>query len=338
MSQLDEQEKVEALRRRLYARGEVGAKIEEHGVSDIKVDVSRDWQMPSPLEIPTASATPKPSRRYRWYVLLGSLSALLLTVAVTGFYMFSGGNQISSDNINLNIEAPRTLGGGERFDAQIGITNQNAVAIESATLIVTYPANSQTVTEPLESLFEERIWIDRLDPGEVKNVPISALVYGEEGDERRFQAQLEYRIIDSDSLFYKDAEPHNFRITSSPVTLQVESVRRVSAGQAVEVDITVNSNTNTTYNNLLVTASYPRGFSFQGAEPEPSEGKRGAAKRDARSRHRAVRPDPNAAVHQKSPGEQHGRGGDPSRRRHNDPEAREAVVIRRRSRGGARRV
>lgn len=264
MNHLDKQDNIDELRKRLYSRGESFNQLERHDISDVTVDVSRNW------EVPTQEEISQPPRRYRWYILLGSFVVLLVTAAITGFYMFSGGNQISSENISINISAQTTLGGGERMSAQIGITNQNAVAIESATLIVSYPENSQTVTEPVKSLFEERIWIDRLEPGEARNIPIDAIVYGEEGDEKQLRAQLEYRIVDSDSMFYKDASPHNFRITSSPVTLQVRSVRQVSAGQEVETEIIVTSNTNTEYTNLLVTAQYPNGFTYKNAEPAPA--------------------------------------------------------------------
>lgn len=270
MSQLDKQENIDELRKRLYSRGDQFNQVERHNVSDITVDVSRDWTVPEPDEATTLNTKPAPrSRRYRWYILLSSFVVLLLTGLVTGYYMFSGGNQISSDNIEVSITAPNTLGGGEMLNAQITVTNENAVTIDAATLIVTYPENAQTATEPRESLFEKRIFIDRLTAGETRNVPVEAVVFGEEGDQRQLQAQLEYRIENSDSLFYKDAPTHNFRIISSPVTLQIDSVRQVSAGQEVEVEITVRANTNQEFNNLLVTARYPDGFTYTGATPNP---------------------------------------------------------------------
>jgi hypothetical protein len=287
MNQLDDQHNIDEMRRRLYSRGEQFKRSERHGVSDIKVDVSRNWdygtepeetsEPPSPdtpniAEATTSGTTETPtrSRRYRWYVLLGSLCILLITAIGSGAYLFYGGNQISSDNITLDINGPNTLGGGERMDAQIAITNQNSVPIESATLIVSYPAGSQTVAEPIENLFERRIMVDRLEPGEARNVPIQALVFGEEGDEKRIAAQLEYSIENSDSLFYKDAEPHNFRIISSPVVLQVESIRRVASGQEVEVEISATANTGQSFEDLLVTASYPQGFTYLDSSREPT--------------------------------------------------------------------
>lgn len=283
MNQLDEQHKIDEMRRRLYSRGEQFNRTERHNVSDIKVDVSRNWEYaeepeefsssaetPSDSGSASAAATPKRSRRYRWYILLGSLLIFIVTAIGSALYMFSGENQISSANIQVVINAPTTVDGGQRLDAQIAVTNENNVPIESATLIVSYPSGSQTVAEPRENLFERRIPVNRLEPGETKNVPIQAIIFGEEGDQKRLTAQLEYGVENSDNLFYKDSDPANIRIVSSPVVLQVDSIRRVASGQAVEVEIAVTSNTGETYENLLVTASYPNGFSYQSADPEPA--------------------------------------------------------------------
>jgi hypothetical protein len=268
MNQLDEQHKIDDMRRRLYSRGQEFEASERHGVSDVTVDVSRNWEYPAEEEI-SPTPPPKKSRRYRLYILFGSFFILLVTALGTGTYMFYGGNEVSSNNIDLVINGPSTLGGGERLSAQIAVTNQNSVAIESATLIISYPTGSQTVNEPVENLFERRVVIDQLDPGESRNVLVEAMVFGEEGDEKRLSAQLEYSIANSDNFFYKDAEPQNFRITSSPVVLQVRSIRRVASGQEVEVEIVATSNTGQSYENLLVTASYPSGFTYQESSPEP---------------------------------------------------------------------
>lgn len=270
MNQLDEQHKIDDMRRRLYDRSQALSSIERHTVSDQKIDVSRNWNYPEPEAPEPAEAAKPPSRRYRWYVLLASFFILLLSAVGTGAYLFLGENQISSANIAITINGPSTLGGGERLTAQIGVTNQNNVAIEDATLIVRYPTGSQTTIEPIETLFERRISVGRLEPGEARNVPVEAQVFGEEGDEKQLAAQLEYRIENSDSLFYKDATPQSFRIVSSPVILQVRSVRQVSSGQRVQVEIAATANTGQTFENLLVTAQYPNGFTYQGASPEPA--------------------------------------------------------------------
>lgn len=266
-----DQEHIDDLRRRLYARGpEVTGDI-RHNLEDTKIDVARDWGTPGPAaDAPLENA---PTRhKFRTIVLLGSLFVFLLTVVASGFYLYHGGNQISGDNIDISIAGPNTIGGGEVISLQVGLSNQNAVAIESATLILKYPPGTRTTEEPIENLFEERVWVDTLNPGEAKNITIQASVFGEEGDSKQINATLEYRIAGSNGTFYKDATPLDFQVVSSPVVLQVSSVRKVASGQEVEVTIDVKSNASTPFKDLLISASYPNGFTYQSATPEPAFG------------------------------------------------------------------
>ena len=83
MNQLDEQKKVEALRQRLYSRGEKFDDIERRDIGDVAVDVSRNWNLPQPKTEDVADY--RHSRRYRWFVLIGSFLFLLLTAVATKF-------------------------------------------------------------------------------------------------------------------------------------------------------------------------------------------------------------------------------------------------------------
>ena len=270
------QDHIDDLRRRLYDRNFDAQKPVRHELHDEQVDVSRNWNTASaPVVTDDGMTLPlkqKPKRRYRQYIFFGSLLIFIVAAALSSAYLYFGGNQISGQNISLSISGPNTIGGGEKMSAQIGMTNQNAVALESVTLIVKYPSGTQTAEEPIQNLFEERIWLDTLTAGEVKNIPINAVIYGEEGDEKQIEATLEYRIEGSNGTFYKDAEPLTFQVVTSPIVVQVNSVNKVASGQEVEVEIEVKSNTTSPFNNLLITASYPNGFSYKSSTPEPTFG------------------------------------------------------------------
>lgn len=263
-----DQEHIDDLRRRLYARGPENSVTPRHTLTDTEIDVARDWGTPN-SETEEQVIDVKPKSSYRQIVLLGSLLIFFVAAALSSAYLYFGGNRISSENIDISLNGPNTIGGGEKIDVQIGLSNQNAVAIESATLIVRYPSGSRTTEEPIENLFEERIWIDTMNPGEAKNISIQASVFGEEGDEKEINATLEYRIAGSNGTFYIDAEPLKFQIVSSPIVMQVKSVRKVASGQEVEVQVEVKSNASSEFKNLLISASYPNGFSYKQSSPEP---------------------------------------------------------------------
>jgi uncharacterized membrane protein len=194
--------------------------------------------------------------------LIGSLLVFIIGVGLSSAFLFLGGNKISGDYINLNLTGPSTIGSGETMSYNVGITNQNSVAIEAATLVLKYPAGSRTVTEPVKIVSEERIPINILGPGEVKNVPIQIGIFGKENDQKQIAATLEYRISGSNGTFYREALPLDFQITSSPLNLQITAVRKVAAGQPIDVTLTATSNANAPLKDVLITASYPNGFSY----------------------------------------------------------------------------
>ncbi len=284
MSDIRDQHEIDELRKRLYARGLDTSTIERHTLNDQPIDIARNWgdvkvvPIQTPIKSPTTPQTvsetmedaksEKP-RRYRKIILIGSVALLAVVSAASAAYLMWGGNRISGENISFNIAGSSTVSGGETMSFQIGITNQNTIAIEGATLIVKYPAGTRSVVEPVKNMYEERIDVGTLLPGEAKNISLQVAVYGKENQQLEIKSTLEYRLVGSDGTFYKEAEPLRFQIISSPILLQVTSVRKVAAGQTVEMKLTAKSNSNKSLKDILITASYPGGFTYKGAKPDP---------------------------------------------------------------------
>lgn len=287
-------EQLNDLRRRLYARDGVQEQIEQHGLEDNKVDVSRNWKTPTHTEqiktgntqdlraggalgsaaeasipVHAKDSKSKNKRHYRSFVLIGSLLVFIVVAAFSSFFLFMGGNQISNDNIGIAISGPPLIGGGEILQMQVGVTNQNSVAIESATLIMKYPDGTRAVGNTERNVFEERIPISNIASGEVRNIPVEVSVFGEENAQKEIFATIEYRIQDSNGMFYKESEPLQFRISSSPLVLRIEHTEKVAAGQTSEIKIIARSNASTPINNILVSAEYPNGFDYKSATPRP---------------------------------------------------------------------
>jgi hypothetical protein len=136
-------------------------------------------------------------------------------------------------------------------------------------LIINYPAGTKSTDSPARDLYEERITLNRINAGEAINTPLKAVMYGEENEERQINATIEYRLVDSNGTFYKESDPLTFKISSSPVVIRVESIKKVSAGQEVTVVLTIQSNASTPLRDVLITANYPTNFDYSSAEPSP---------------------------------------------------------------------
>lgn len=293
MKDIRTQEQIDEMRQRLYDRGSKLKGTARHQLTDIKVDVARNWgdspagQQSNTTDLragihsdevedaelegrqPIEEEPEKPKRHYRGFVLIGSLIIFILVAGVSSLYLYFGGNQISNDNIGVAISGPRSIGGGEVLSLQVGVTNQNSVPIESATLILQYPEGSRSAGDDARSLTEERIPLEIVTAGEVQNVPVRVAIFGEENAELAVNATVEYRIQGSNGMFYKESAPHEFIISSSPLVLRVDSIERVASGQFVDITLTAVSNGSNPLRNLLITASYPNGFDFQSSDPAP---------------------------------------------------------------------
>jgi len=294
------QEHIDEMRKRLYQRGANFNTATRHELTDTKIDVSRSWagQEPSkPAEAPSSPKnsdiqdTPepvqkpekpeesteavvekKPRRLYRTIILLGSVIIFILITLASSAYLFLGGNQISTDNIQVAISGPESLRGGEELALQVGVSNNNSVPIESATLIVKYPPGTRSLGDSPRNLYEERIPLDVIVPGDTKTAPVRVAIFGEENSQKEVSARLEYRIGGSNGTFDKESEPFTFTISSSLLTIDVDPIETVASGQLVDVTVHVSSNTDAPLQGMLLTAQYPNGFDYESASQEPVYG------------------------------------------------------------------
>ena len=235
--------------------------IEETNDTSVVSDLTSDIMSPR-----------KSKKSYRWKIIGAGLIFFLVTVAVSSFMLMSGGNTISGENITLDLSGPFTIGGGETIPLQIAVTNANSVPIQSATLIIEYPLGTQSASEEGGELFIERLSLDTIASGETLNVPLRAVVFGEENAEKSISAAIEYRVAGSNATFFKEAEPLRFKISSSPVVMQIESNTKISSGQETDITVTVRSNSQTALSDVLIKAEYPTGFDFLESNPEPIAG------------------------------------------------------------------
>lgn len=299
MSGIKDSDNIDALRNRLYQRGTSGVGDVHHHLSDEPKPLPTDWHVvPGAQEtmgVPIQDAVPeaygstiaalptmtKPKKRgYRLKLALLGVAFFGIAMIVSSFFMVFGRNSISGDNISIAITIPFTVGGGEVLPIQVGITNQNTVPMESATLVMEYPPGTKSDEESPRDLFTERIPLDTIEAGETINMPIRARVFGEENDEKTIKASIEYRVEGSSARLFKEAAPQSFKISSAPVSFRVDGLKRVSSGQETSLTLTVVSNSLTPLSEVLVKAEYPVGFEFKRANPEPEGGKNAWLLRD----------------------------------------------------------
>lgn len=283
MSDKRSHEQMDNLRERLYARGEEPrARKRTELKSEPAAAPKRGWddivpprppQSETPAGAEAAPATPL-LRNYRSKLILIGLGFFAVSVALSSVYILLGRNTVSGSNISIGITGPFTVGGGEVLPLQVGITNHNQIAIETATLVVQYPPGTRSSEGEGGELFSERIPLsERIGAGETRNISLRPRIFGEENQEQDIKVSIEYRMTGSSATFFKEAEPLRYKIGSAPIVIRVDTDRTISSGQEANVKLTLTSNSPSPIYDLVVRADYPGAFSFTRSDPAPASGR-----------------------------------------------------------------
>lgn len=280
---IESSERIDDLRERLYERSAPPPTRGRKPLSPLQSQrpVTQSWKEtprpqvappPPPPQSSSFAMTKTQRHSSRTKIVLAGIAFFVAAMALSSAFLYFGNNTISGSNIAIAVSGPSASRGGGELPLQISVANQNTVPIESATLIIDYPSGSQSVSESGKELFSERQSLTRIGAGQVVNVPVRAVVFGEENEEKIVNVAVEYRVEGSNATFFKEAEPFRFKISSSPVVLNVKSVERISSGQEAEITVAVGSNSPTPITNVLVKATYPFGFDFSEATPNTVSG------------------------------------------------------------------
>ncbi len=271
-----EKEKIERLRRAMYSRS-LSDKIKDRERRPLREgdNVVGDDFVHHEAGAPALTVAPRAiglARSALWWVLGG---AILFFLATAGFFLYyfvfgAGSSSASPSNIDISISGPPQIQSGEPTELQIVVRNRNSVTLQLADLVITYPEGTRSPTDFKTELPNQRIALGVIEPGGQRQGTVSAVFAGGEGRPADVRAELEYRIAGSNAVFVASSN-YNVVFATSPLSISVESNAETTAGQPVELVVTVASNSSGPLNDVLLQAQYPFGFKFTSASPDPSQ-------------------------------------------------------------------
>jgi|TARA_Y100000310_G_scaffold170442_2_gene170619 hypothetical protein len=259
---------IDELKTKLYSRDESNVPQRTRRTLREKFyGVQQHWRGKTPTEEPSM---PQKKRTSTLKLLLIIASLFFIgSLAISAYLFFGGSNVVSAENIDIQVEGPVSIGGGDEVSLQISITNQNTVPIELADLLVEYPDGTRAAGDLNTELPRHRESIGTLKPGEVVKKTVRAILFGEEDTELPIVIAVEYRVQGSNAIFFKE-ETYQITLSSAPIIVSVRSLEEVVSGQDMEFKVTVSSNSDTVIEDVLLKAEYPFGFEFESSSPEPS--------------------------------------------------------------------
>ena len=201
--------------------------------------------------------------------LIGATAFFLVAIVVAVIVILNGSNLISNSNIVVDVRGPVSLKAGEAINLQTSIINRNKTALESARLLVEYPAGTRSAVDATLDLRREVFDLKNIPTGETINKTLQVLVFGGQGSQQKIKLTLEYRLAESNNVFSKKVE-YDFTISDSPVTMTANLPDEINAGREFSFDIDLVSNSPTILNDLILDISFPPGFQLKDSSLAPT--------------------------------------------------------------------
>lgn len=276
-----EEEKIGRLRRAMYSRkfGDTLGSRERRKLDPGHEEIPEDWeqgaaQSEKPTSLPLDAMLLRPAAPSRARAIMGWIlvAAGLFFVGTLGFFayylFFGGASAISSRNIDIAITGPTQIAGGELTDLVITVTNHNRESLELADLVTTFPTGTR-LNQGSCTYQTCRVSLGEIAPGKSLIVKLPAVYQGAAGQHATVEAELEYRLASSNTIFTASSQ-YGFVFGSSPLTVAVDGNTQTISGQPMRLTITVSSNVNQPVSDVLLHADYPFGFKQTGANPAAS--------------------------------------------------------------------
>lgn len=277
----EKRERLSRLEKKLYSRGApeiIDSGRSEFGSEDTtenleEKEIKEDWQDVKTssfdeLAAKVAGATQNKHSFIKKFFIF-SLTFFIIAAGVTVFMFKGGRNSVSSENVDIKVNGPLSIPGGQEVSFDINIINDNNTDLNSASLLVKYPSGTRSSSDLTKALDEERFAIDKIRSKASYNQNIKAVFFGEKESIKPVKISLEYRVENSSALFYKE-KIHEVSISSSPIIIIPTYPKEINSNQEISFNLELVSNSKDKINNFLTNIEYPFGFVFKEASPKAS--------------------------------------------------------------------
>lgn len=243
--------------------------VEPSLAKEENLNVKHDWgTQASALPVAPISLFPQQHASVPKKLLIASVTFFVVAAGISAALIFGGHNNISSDNIGIEISGPVTVDGGKELALEVTVSNNNKIDLQLADLRVVFPDGTRKADNLGEELKRLTDPIGDLPAGQSAKKQVRAVLFGQQNEKKQILIEVEYRVVGSNAIFTKD-KTLDIVVTSSPVNLTVSSLKEVNSKQDIEFTVDLVSNSSQILKSVIVRGDYGFGFTYTGADPKP---------------------------------------------------------------------
>jgi hypothetical protein len=197
----------------------------------------------------------------RWATIFVIVSVLffLASLGAGAYFFYYGGNSVSVDKVTIDIQGPTTISGGDITPLSVTITNKNPVDVSDATIEVDFPSGTLSADGSLAPYPRYTEDIGTIKSGETVTRSVKAIIFGGEGQALMLPVIFTYGTGGSNTSFKKNTS-FALAVSSTPLSITVDSLSETVTGQPLTFALTVRSNAKLPLDNVTVANTFPFGF------------------------------------------------------------------------------
>jgi hypothetical protein len=244
------------------------------------IEIVREDRLRPLHEIPHTTwertpAPPPPKKRmsFATMFLIGAVGFFVVAAAIAAVLYLRGSRAISSDNISIVITSPSpTIASGDTVPITFTIKNNNPATLTSTGIMVDFPPGTREAGDLSKAEDHYSDSLGDMPAGVTIVRSASAVFFGGQDQVISIPVRFQYHTAGSNALF-SATKTYTLTISTSPVSLQIQSLSELASGQSFTVTASVHSNATVPLEDIALIATYPGfGFAFTGATPKATTG------------------------------------------------------------------
>ncbi|MHB1769530.1 MAG: COG1361 family protein [Minisyncoccota bacterium] len=254
----DDTGSLERARARLYAPNAVTADSHARLAAPDERELPHAWRE-SPIP-DTPLSRGKRHVRFAGIFFAAAFVFFIISLAITGYFFYFGGNSVSINKISIGIQGPTTIAAGDTVPLSLLIENKNSVPIENATIEIDFPDGSRSASNVLNAYPRYTENLGTIASGATISRSVKAIVFGAAGQTLSLPVSFSYSIAGSNAIFVKKSS-YTLTVSSTPLSLSVATLAETVSGKPLTLTLTVRSNATVPLDNVVLSGVFPFGFS-----------------------------------------------------------------------------